>query len=162
MVIIIGRKGVVPEGEVWMRAYQLYLIEEEFASHYFGREKMFFQLFQEYEESSGALKSILAKQIQYITKPIPGLKLHQYVNQQLYRKNDFLVKKGAYYIKMGKRSNAKLEVNDQSLILEASGNYDAETIFFEVLRKSESSFLAIDLEHHRYGWLKPIKERKFV
>ncbi|MFE8695076.1 sporulation inhibitor of replication protein SirA [Cytobacillus sp. FJAT-53684] len=145
-----------------MRAYQLYLIEEEFASHYVGREKMFFQLFQEFEESSGALKSILSKQIQFITKPIPGLKLHQYINQHLYRKNDFLAKKGAYYIKVGKKSNAKLEVKDQSLILEASGNYDAEAIFFEVLRKSESFFLAIDLKHHRYGWLKPIKERKFV
>ncbi|MBU8877934.1 sporulation inhibitor of replication protein SirA [Bacillus sp. FJAT-29790] len=145
-----------------MRAYRLYLIEEEFASHYFGRERMFFQLFQEYENSSGTLKSIIAKQIQFITKPIPGLKLHQYINQQLFRKKDFLTKKGAYYIEMGKRSHAKLEVYDQCLVLKANGNYDAETVFFEVLRKSESSFLAIDIQHHRYGWLKPIKERKFV
>ncbi|MBP2240235.1 hypothetical protein J2Z40_000788 [Cytobacillus eiseniae] len=145
-----------------MRAYQLYLIEEEFASHYFGRERMFFQLFQEFEKSSGTLNAIISRQIQYITKPIPGLKLHQYINQQLHRKNDFLAEKGAYYIKMGKRSTARLEVNDQSLILEANGNYDAETVFFEVLRKSEASFLAIDLAHQRYGWLKPIKERKFV
>ncbi|QED47643.1 sporulation inhibitor of replication protein SirA [Cytobacillus dafuensis] len=145
-----------------MRAYQLYLIEEEFASHYFGRERMFFQLFQEYENSTGSLKSILAKQIQYITKPIPGLKLHQYINQQLYRTKDFQTKKGAYYIEKGKRSKARLEIKDKYLILKASGNYDAETCFFEVLRKSESSFLAIDMKHHQYGWLKPIKERKLV
>lgn len=145
-----------------MRAYQLYLIEEEFASHYFGRERMFFQLFKEFEESSGELKSIIARQIQFITKPIPVLKLHQYINQQLYRKQDFLVKKGAYYVEMGKRSKARLELLDQSLVIESSGNYDAEAVFFEVLRKSESTFLAIDIPHHRYGWLKPMKERKFV
>lgn len=158
----MGRKRVVPEGEVWMRVYQLYLIEEEFASHYFGRERMFFQLFQEYEKSSGELNLILGKQIQYITKPIPGLKLRQYINQQLYRKQNFRSRKGLYYIETGKRSKASLELFDQSLVIEACGNYDAETVFFEVLRKSESSFLAIDIRHHRYGWLKPIKERKFV
>lgn len=145
-----------------MRAYQLYLIEEEFASHYFGRERMFFQLFQEFEHSSGELKKIIAKQIHFITKPIPSLKLHQHINQQFDRKKDFQVKSGAYYIKIGKRSSAKLELFDQCLVLEASGNYDAETAFFEVLRKNEASFLAIDMKHHRYGWLKPIKERKFV
>lgn len=145
-----------------MRFYQLYLIEEEFASHYFGRERMFFQLFQEFEYAAGAMKSILARQIQFITKPIPGLKLHQYINQQMYRNKDFLAQKGIYYLEMGKRSSAKLEINDRCIILKASGNYDAETIFFEILRKSESSFLAIDIDHHRYGWLKPIKERKLV
>ncbi len=145
-----------------MRAYQLFLIEEEFASHYFGRERMFFQLFQEYENSSGELKKIISKQIQFITKPIPSLKLHQYINQHLDRKKDFEVKNNIYYIKFGKKSSAKLELLDQCLVLEASGNYDAEAAFFEVLRKNEASFLAIDIEQHRYGWLKPIKERKFV
>jgi hypothetical protein len=145
-----------------MRAYQLYLIEEEFATHYFGRERMFFQLFDEFEKSNGYLKNILLKQIQFITKPIPALRLHQYLNQQLYHQKGFLYENGTYYLEMGKRSRARLEIKDKCLILEASGSYEAETIFFEVLRKAESSFLAIDLKHHRYGWLKPIKERKFV
>ncbi|WP_026583318.1 sporulation inhibitor of replication protein SirA [Bacillus sp. J33] len=145
-----------------MRAYQLYLIEDEFASHYFGRERMFFQLFEEHEHSTGEMKSILSKQIDFVTKPIPGLKLHQYIHQQLQRKKGFLRENGAYYIEMSKRSRAKLEIFDRCLVLEAAGSYEAETVFFEVLRKSESSFLAIDLQHQRYGWLKPIKERKFV
>lgn len=145
-----------------MRSYQLYLIEDEFASHYFGRERMFFQLFHEFEQATGITKSILDRQIQFITKPIPGLKLHQFINEELCRKKDFLIKKGVYYIKIGKRSNAQLQINDRFLYLESSGNYDAETLFFEVLRKSEASFLAIDIKHHRYGWLKPIKERKLV
>lgn len=145
-----------------MRTYQLYLIEDEFASHYFGRERMFFQLFEEHHYSFGSMKDILSKQIHFITKPIPTLRLHQHLNQQLQRMKDFRVEKGTYYIDNGKISSAKLDVFDKYIRLEASGSYDAETIFFEILRKNESSYLAIDLSHHRYGWLKPIKERKFV
>ena len=48
------------------------------------------------------------------------------------------------------------------LIVKAEGNYEAETAFFECIRKCGASFLAIDFEHEQFGWLKPIKERKFV
>ncbi|MBN6887327.1 sporulation inhibitor of replication SirA [Cytobacillus horneckiae] len=144
-----------------MRTYQLYLIEEQFASHYFGREQMFFRLFQEYERSSGDLYSILQRQIYFITKEIPKYKVQQDMFQELLIKQDMVFDEHAYYISQ-KRSNAKLEVGDRFITLEASGNFEAETIFFEVLRKSESSYLAIDLSHNRFGWLKPIKERKFV
>ncbi|MFE8699187.1 sporulation inhibitor of replication protein SirA [Cytobacillus sp. FJAT-54145] len=145
-----------------MRTYQLYLIEDDFASHYFGREKMFFQLFNEFNESIGEMRSILTKQVDYITKPIPSIRLHQYLNLQLQRMKDFRTEQGVYYIENGKLSSAKLEIFDKYISICSYGSYDAETIFFEVLRKHESSFLAIDLEHYRYGWLKPIKERKFV
>lgn len=145
-----------------MRTYQLYLIGTEFAAHYFGREHMFYQLFQEYHESTEPMKTILAKQILYITKPIQTLKVHQNINMELQRKKSFRAENSTYYIEIGKKSFAKLQVQDRYLTLHAWGHYDAETIFFEVLRKSESSYLAIDIEHERYGWLKPIKERKFV
>jgi hypothetical protein len=62
----------------------------------------------------------------------------------------------------GKLITAKLEIFQEMITVEASGSYEAETAFFEVLRKCEASFLAIDLEHQRCGWLKPIKERKYV
>ncbi len=148
-----------------MRAYQLYLIEDEFATHYFGREWMFFQLFQEHEYFSGELKTIIGKQIQFITKEIPSFRLHQYIKEQVRLDKDFQMKNDAYYLKIGKNSKAKLEIFDRSIKLFASGNYEAETTFFEILRKNEASFLAIDLEHERYGWLKPIKEfssKKYV
>ena len=47
-----------------MRTYQIYLIEDEFAHHYYGREKLFFNLFLEYIQARGRLKSILQKQIE--------------------------------------------------------------------------------------------------
>ena len=36
-----------------MRTYQIYLIEDEFAHHYFGRERLFFNLFLEYIQTTG-------------------------------------------------------------------------------------------------------------
>ena len=146
-----------------MRTYKLYLIEDEFASHYFGREKMFFELFQEKYHFEGELKTIIEKQIDYITKPIPSLQIHKLIHQRLGKNKDFSIKRGIYYIeKMGSVNFAQLQVFERFILVQAKGSYDSETIFFEVLRKCETSFLAIDFNNQRFGWLKPIKERKFV
>ncbi len=146
-----------------VRKYQLYLIEDEFATHYFGRERLFYQLFQEHQKANGELKFITQKQISYITKKVEVLKIHQLVQKQLGKIKGFKAVHGAYSIELsGKLSTAKLEVFQDLITIDAQGSYEAETAFFEVLRKCESSFLALDLEHQRYGWLKPIKERKFV
>lgn len=146
-----------------MRKYQLYLIEEEFATHYYGRERVFFQLFREHQQAKGELEFITKKQIAYITKKLEVLKIHQLIQRQLGRVKGFKADHGAYTIELsGKISKAKLEVFQDIITVVAQGSYEAETAFFEVLRKCEASFLAIDLEHERYGWLKPIKERKFV
>ncbi|WP_042356173.1 sporulation inhibitor of replication protein SirA [Bacillus rubiinfantis] len=146
-----------------MRKYQLYLIEDEFATHYFGRERLFFQLFHEHQNAYGELKFITKKQIDYITKKLEVLRLHQLIQKQLGRMKGFRAERGAYTIETsGKLSRATCEIYQECIMIEAQGSYEAETAFFEVLRKGEASFLAIDLEHERFGWLKPIKERKFV
>jgi hypothetical protein len=146
-----------------VRKYQLYLIEDEFATHYFGRERLFFRLFQEHRKANGELKFITQKQISYITKKVEVLKIHQLIQKQLGKIKGFKAEHGAYSIELsGKLSTAKLEVFQDLITIEAQGSYEAETAFFEVLRKCETSFLALDLEHQRYGWLKPIKERKFI
>ena len=146
-----------------MRYYQLYLIEDEFAAHYFGRERMFLRLFQENERANGELQFIIKKQISYITKKLEVLKIHQLIQKQLGKIKGFKADHGAYSIELsGKLSTAKVEVFQDLITVEANGSFEAETAFFEVLRKCESSFLALDLEHQQVGWLKPIKERKFV
>lgn len=146
-----------------MRKYQLYLIEDEFAAHYFGRERLFYQLFQEHQMADGELKFITKKQISYITKRVEALKIHQLIQKQLGRIKGFKAEHGSYLIELsGKLSTAKLEVFQELITVEAEGSYEAETAFFEVLRKCEASFLALDLDHQRYGWLKPIKERKLI
>jgi hypothetical protein len=145
-----------------VRTYRLYLINDEFASHYFGKERMLFQLFKDYEESIGELKRVIKKQIDFISKPIQTFQLEYWLNQYLSKNKGFYVKDGKFYLEMAKKSKAELEIKRNCLLLKADGLYDAETAFFEVLRKEESSFLAIDFEHKHCGWLKPIKERKFV
>jgi len=162
MLFYNGKKGF-NEGENMVRKYQLYLIEDEFAAHYFGRERLFFQLFHEHHTSDGELKFITQKQISYITKRVEVLKVHNLLQRQLGKMKGFKADQGAYTIFIsGKLSTARLEVFQDLITVEAEGSYEAETAFFEVLRKCESSFLAVDLEHERVGWLKPIKERKYV
>lgn len=144
-----------------MRSYQLYLIEDEFASHYFGRERMFYQLFLEYSRANSDLKTIISKQVDFVTKPIPVLRIHQLLHQQLSKVKGFKVEDGKYIFE-NSLTSATLKVHDRWLELESYGPVDAETVFFEILRKCETSFLAIDLASNKYGWLKPIKERKYV
>jgi hypothetical protein len=146
-----------------VRSYQLYLIEDEFASHYFGRERMFYQLFLEYSHASGELKTIISKQVDFVTKPIPALRVHQLLHQQLSKSKGFYLENGVYtYENKNTSSSATLRVHDRWVELHSYGLVDAETVFFEILRKCETSFLAIDLHSNKYGWLKPIKERKYV
>ena len=83
-----------------VRNYQLYLIEDEFAAHYFGREQMFFRLFQEYEKSNGTLKQITKRQINFITKPVQVLKIHQLIQKQLGKINGFKADHGTYFIEL--------------------------------------------------------------
>ena len=157
------RKRVVNEGEIVVRKYQLYLIKDEFAAHYFGRERMFFKLFQEHDKAEGELKFITKRQIKYITKSLEVLKIHQLIQKQLGKKKGFRAESGTYSMEIsGRLSVAKLQVFQDFIYVEATGSYEAETVFFEVLRKCEASFLALDMEHQRFGWLKPIKERKYV
>ncbi len=72
-----------------MRTYQLYLIEDEFASHYFGREHLFYRLFRQQEQAQGELKGIIEKQIQFITKSIPCLRVHKVIHQKLSKNKRF-------------------------------------------------------------------------
>lgn len=146
-----------------MRKYHLYLIKENIALHYQGREKMFFQLFSDYKNTDDKeLKIILEKQINFITLPITTWEYQRLFVESLQNNKRCRFGNESCYIENGNLSNAKVRITKSSLIIEAEGYYDAESIFFEILRKNEPSFLAIDVEHGRYGWLKPIKERNFV
>lgn len=146
-----------------MRTYQIYFIEDEFAHHFFGRERLFFNLFLEYIQTTGYLRSILQKQIEYVTKTIPKKQVESVIKQQMQQTKNFYNHNGKYYIENSKgMSRASLIIHDDVLILKAEGDYVAETAFFECIRKCGASFLAVDFDHERFGWLKPLKVRKFV
>ncbi|MEK4871627.1 MULTISPECIES: sporulation inhibitor of replication protein SirA [Bacillaceae] len=147
-----------------MRRYQLYLIKEKIAIHYNGRERLFYNLFSDHTKTDDGqpLKEILQKQVDFITLPISKWMIENQLYAALQRNKSFQYKDGVFYIENGNLSSASLMMKDDYLYIEADGYYDAESIFFEIIRKHEPSFLAIDIENDRFGWLKPIKERNFV
>lgn len=146
-----------------LRRYHLYLIKEELAVHYSGRERMFFQLFSEHKKTTDIMeKTIFQKQIEYITLPISKWSMETQLYNALNKYKTFLYENDIFRIENGNLSRALLKIEHNHLIIEAEGYYDAESIFFEAIRKHEPSFLAIDVENERFGWLKPIKERNFI
>jgi hypothetical protein len=148
-----------------VRHYYIYLIEEEFASHYFGRESKIYHLFQDFHWTTVRSNHVdtLERQINYITKPIPTLFIHQLLSTYLVNRVDYQKVHHIHKIELkANRGNATLIVKERYLELSSDGSYEAETIFFEVLRKFDPCFLAMDLQGERYGWLNPIKERNFV
>ncbi|GAA0339009.1 sporulation inhibitor of replication protein SirA [Bacillus carboniphilus] len=146
-----------------MRQYDLYRIEEEVASYYYGREQKFYGLFREYSMSEGEFKEIVEGQIQYITKKIPILPMHQLLKEGLKRKDPLQNEGNIYWVhKDGKEKEfARMELAEHKISIWAEGDQDVESIFFDLLRKMDN-FLAIDLENERYGWLKPWRERKYI
>ncbi len=146
-----------------MRNYKIYLFEEEFATHYFGRESMLYNLFLEHNRSSYNKKDLIEKQIKFITRPIPSFRIHQAIEIALKNYHSYRTFSSSHILKFQiPKSAAKISVYDRHIELQSEGTIEAETIFFEILRKYDSCFLAMDYERDRYGWLNPIKERKFV
>ncbi|WP_096199539.1 sporulation inhibitor of replication protein SirA [Bacillus sp. FJAT-45350] len=145
-----------------MRNYTIYLIEEEVARHYFGQESKLFHLFLEQLRSSEEKGTVIQKQIEYITSPIPVLHIQQLVKQQFKGSTDYRLIKDRHYYTLRPDSHAELMIQPDKLILSADGNFEVETVFFEGIRKWSPCFFAVDLDHFRYGWLNPIKQMKLI
>lgn len=145
-----------------VRNYDIYLIEEEFADFFYGRESKFMELFTASPQKMGELYQIIQKQIHYITKPLPYLRLHQHISACIENNNYYI--KGKVYVSSHPDGNegAELRIEKRNLHLHSWGGYTSESIFFEVLRKFDGRFLAMDIDNNRYGWLKPLKERKIL
>ncbi|WPF77300.1 sporulation inhibitor of replication protein SirA [Bacillus velezensis] len=146
------------------RHYYMHLIKDEFANHYFGRETAMFELFRDYHwtDLTPQEYQMTEKQVQYITQPIPVIHMHQrlqlHLNRMSYSRLDSI-----YRLTLpGEKGRATFMMKDSLIEIAASGDYEAETIFFEILRKISPCFLAMDFKTRRYGWLNPVRERNFV
>jgi hypothetical protein len=147
-------------GGLRLRQYMIYLIEEEIAKHYSGNELKLFQLFHQYEQEE-QLHAIVKQQVDYVTTSIPTFPLQQALESSL--KNKEAYKRVAYqHIIERVDSVAKLSIFEKYLKLTSSGSFEAEAIFFEIIRKQAPYFLAVDTKSERFGWLQPIKQRNFV
>ena len=143
-----------------MRTYFIYHIKEEFADFFYGREYCFYNLFTDVEKQ-GAKKDILKQQIKYITNPLHYPMLEQYFRQavqkdKIYHEND------KFYTRVNQGETTELNIESNLLKVKASGSLGSETIFFDILRNFSGHLLAVDFENKRYGWIKPVKQRKIV
>ncbi|MCM3713304.1 sporulation inhibitor of replication protein SirA [Halalkalibacter oceani] len=145
-----------------MRHYELFIFEESVARQYYGQEAKLFHLFKEHEQARGEKRELLSKQIEYITKPIPALLLQQKLNEAFSYERGYIQHKNRYFLDLFSRgAKAELMIERRALYLTSDGeeSTEAETMFFEVLRKCEPTFFALSLNEQRFGWLRPIKQQ---
>jgi hypothetical protein len=142
------------------RHYYLYLIEDEFASHYFGRESVIYQLFRDYHWTNLTREEyiLISKQVDYITKPIPLHFMHKRLNVELCEFDYVQINSLYRAVLPHGKGCATFMMKERHIEVLASGDFEAETIFFEILRKINPCFLAMDFRTRRYGWLNPVKE----
>lgn len=148
-----------------MRHYYLYLIEEEFASHYFGKEAKIFDLIKNFQWTSihDGSYEMLNRQVLYISRDLPVKEIHELLNGFLMHRKGYR-RLGSLHrlVLSAEQGQATLLVKDRYIEIDAQGSFEAETIFFEILRKMDPCFIAMDFQSQRYGWLNPISERNFV
>ncbi|NSL51093.1 sporulation inhibitor of replication protein SirA [Calidifontibacillus erzurumensis] len=149
-----------------MRNYFIYLLKDDVAYEYFGKEFLIFNLFlEQIQEQNPARSELLSKQIDYITNPISVIEINRYIEKNMQIQATYK-EKGTEFIYKPQASKsfslAKLEVYDRYMRIMSEGSYDAETHFFEVLRKYNPCFLAMDFDNKHFGWLNPIKQERYI
>lgn len=150
-------------GGLFVRRYIIYLLETDVAKNYIGKEKMLYQLFYEAENKISPYQSIVKKQINYITRKIELVDLHTTFMTELKNVLKSYERGKLYEVQIDKSvSRAVLIVKPNYLSIYSYGSLEAEAAFFEVLRKMESSFLAIDFKNDNYGWLNPTKQMELA
>ncbi|UTR14989.1 sporulation inhibitor of replication protein SirA [Salipaludibacillus sp. LMS25] len=141
-----------------MRKYEIVLMREDVALMYRGMEKKLFQLFKENRLATDLLKTITRSQINYITRTIPEKQINQAIYHTLFHNKDYSRVENVHHIDFKKDdSTATITVTHNKILLEADGNLDVETCFFEILRYYQHYFLALDYANNQYGWLRPLK-----
>jgi hypothetical protein len=139
-----------------MREFYIYLITKEVAHAYYGKENKLFQLFFEEYKSMEITKEILKKQISYVTSVLFVPQLEAHFQEQFTGKYDWRFDGHSFRIDC-KNSTSRLEINENYLHLYSFGNFEAETVIFEALRRFEPYFLGMDFQQRKFGWLSPFK-----
>ncbi|WP_162595864.1 sporulation inhibitor of replication protein SirA [Bacillus sp. CGMCC 1.16541] len=146
-----------------MRTFYVFLLQEEVAMHYFRRESFLYDLFLAYKTNHSDEHEYIEKQVKYITKSIPLQSIKSALEQTFSGKDHFHMNQNKCSLLLpDKKSRATLQAKEQAIVIKADGSVDADTAFFEVLRKYDKYFLAVDFDSKQYGWLRPIKKRNFV
>lgn len=93
----------------------------------------------------------------YITMPLQVMKIHHKLEQALRVLGKYDRTHHTHTLYTG-AEYGEIMVKPHYIRMNTSGNVSMETTFFEVLRKCELTFLAMDYENTKYGWLNPLKQ----
>ena len=140
-----------------MKTYELYLIQEDIAKAYFGREYLFLIYLLDFQNLYSFGEKVLYKQMMYITMPLQVMKIHHKLEQALRVLGKYDRTHHTHTLYTG-AEYGEIMVKPHYIRMNTSGNVSMETTFFEVLRKCELTFLAMDYENTKYGWLNPLKQ----
>lgn len=144
-----------------MRHYNLFLIKQEVAKDYYGKEPLLGRLFSEmFQSSIEEEREQLEKQVHYITEPLSLFRMETLLKRALkdqvgvqFTSNDHEMTIES----IGEESQAQLLVSNRNLCLKCSGSLLTETLVFEICRSIEPYFFAVDRKKGGCGWLRPIK-----
>ncbi|QHA91867.1 sporulation inhibitor of replication protein SirA [Bacillus sp. N1-1] len=147
-----------------MRHYEMYFVKQHIAAQYAGKEHLLYQLLLERKRAiQSDEKDLLDKQVAFIIEPIAEEELNSYLVNELGAFRTYEYKNEGHRLSINQsKSDASLFVRKEKVNVYATGGTEAETVFFEVIRKLTPSFFAIDFQSGRYGWLNPIKQQKLV
>jgi hypothetical protein len=149
-----------------MRRYDLYIIDEEVARDYFGKEMKLNQLFQAaFYEKKPEQRLQLEKQVNYITKSIPMFRLQTLLTRVLKEVSDYTLdtKDWEFTLKSEDcRRVMRLQLDQKKCVLWSTGDLLTESLIFDKLREIDPYFLAVDRANERCGWLQPIKTARMI
>ncbi|MGM9988335.1 MAG: sporulation inhibitor of replication protein SirA [Bacillaceae bacterium] len=145
-----------------MRKYDIYLIDEEIVEDYIGHEHNLFKTFFEYKTASSLEKYMIEKHLRVLTNKIPTLFMDKQIEQRLSFLPNYIYEKGKHYLNYN-HGYSKIEVKVEAKVItvKSDGSFWAETVMFDMIGQVVDklnllcgSFLAVDVENRRYGWLR--------
>ncbi|GGE63160.1 sporulation inhibitor of replication protein SirA [Priestia taiwanensis] len=143
-----------------MRTYMIYLVKEEIATEYAGKEVLLFQLFHQLHTSNMYVRDIIQRQVDFVTHVIPSMQLHEHLKRTLHTCSYYKADEHEHNVCIPyEQAQAKLIFHDRYIEIRARGSATAETVFFEQLRKKLTTFFAFDSAQQFYGWLSPIRQK---
>jgi Sporulation inhibitor of replication protein SirA len=148
-----------------MIEHWIYWMNHEIAAHYANRTEKIVELFREYSDAKAPQKELIARQIRYITEPIPSALIDEALHKQFGRRLDYRSEKSIYMIQTRKAEDeATLILQNRRLMLMVENN--EETVvsqMFEALSTITPHFLAVDFRFNGAQWIaQKIEKRKFA
>ncbi|WP_059103446.1 sporulation inhibitor of replication protein SirA [Shouchella shacheensis] len=145
-----------------MRRYQLYLLDDQVATSYFGRESKLFQLFEEHAQAKDGPRSLLDKQVDYITKPLPTRTLKYAFRRYQEPRQETCEDTYVIQCPQEQSGSCKVQLDAKFVQLWASGDIDSETAIFDLLKGVDPHFFAVNVEDRRFGWLQPFDKHRVL